>query len=222
MVILDSNSLVNTLDCINEKYLFGESIPAEEGLQAARWIASRQGAKRSYRGLFAPTSQDFEQGIRVFTGEKLVSASARHILGLEAARALKLLGSQDMDIREVYERATTWMQDEPGFQQFGRYCCCKCTLAYWRHYWVSDFPNKENLINLGLCEMHARRTGEGKWQTYPFYYAIYTLISLNLQAARDELIYARPLIERYLKRTGSGSYAKRRSAICSQALEIIG
>lgn len=62
MIILDSTSLMNTLDNINEKYLFGEAISKEEGLKAAQWIISQQGKKGAYRNMFAPTPSDFEQG----------------------------------------------------------------------------------------------------------------------------------------------------------------
>jgi hypothetical protein len=220
-MILVPSSLTETLDNINESLLYGEPISGEEGLQAARWIATCQGGKGSYRGLFAPTPQDFEEGIRLFTGERLVCASARHIMGQEAARALWLLGGQENTLREVYEQATQWMQDEATFRQSGRYCCGRCTLAFWRHYGVGDFPDKERLINRGLHEMQSRRSADGKWQTYPFYYSIYTLASLGFTAAREELSYARPAIERYLHRPGSGIYAKRRIRIFSQALALI-
>ncbi len=220
-MLLDPTSLVNTLDAINERFLFGEPIPSDEGLQIAQWIATRQGEKGAYRGMFAPTQQDFEQGIRLFTGERLVSASARHIIGQEASRALWLLGNQDVASRQIYDQATAWMQAEPGFQQSGRYCCCKCSLAFWRHYWVGDFPKKEAFISHGLLDLRSRRTGDGKWQTYPFYYAVYTLISLDLEAVRDELMYARPLIEHVLNRKSSDAYSKRRSALLSRALEKI-
>ena len=92
-MILDPTSLMKTVDNINEHFLFGESIPTQEGLEAARWIAAQQGKKGHYRYMFAPTSSDFEQGMRLFTGERLVCASARHIMGQEAARAAWLLGN---------------------------------------------------------------------------------------------------------------------------------
>lgn len=93
-MLLDPTSLVNTLDAINERFLFGEPIPSDEGLQIAQWIATRQGEKGAYRGMFAPTQQDFEQGIRLFTGERLVSASARHIIGQEASRRYGCLATR--------------------------------------------------------------------------------------------------------------------------------
>ena len=65
----------------------------------------------------APTQADFEQGIRVFTGERLVSASARHIMGQEAARAAWLLGRTDPAVRNAYDRVTRWMHEIQDFQR---------------------------------------------------------------------------------------------------------
>ena len=54
-MILDSSSLVSTLDNINAAFVSGDAIASKEGLEAARWIVSRQGEKGSYRGMPAPT-----------------------------------------------------------------------------------------------------------------------------------------------------------------------
>jgi len=221
MMILDSTSLMKTLDNLNEKYLSGETITQAEGLEAACWIISRQGEKGSYRGMFAPTQSDFEQGIRLFTGERLVSASARHILGQEAARAAWLLGNQDHFVRDAYDRAADWMHEAPDFEHSGTYCCGRCTLAFWRHFSVGDFENKETFLLNGLQVMKNLRLGDGKWRTFPFFYAVYTLHDLDLEPARAELKYARPVMEKYLKNSRADVYSKRRVAIITKALDNI-
>jgi hypothetical protein len=91
--------------------LQGEAITSKEGMSIARWIIDQQGRKGSYRGMAAPTQADFDNGIRTFTGERLASASARHITGQEAARLTWLLGNSEPAIRGAYEEATTWMHD---------------------------------------------------------------------------------------------------------------
>ena len=221
MAILDTSSLVKTLDHINHKFLLGETIPAGEALEASRWIASRQGAKGSYRGLSAPTPLDFEQGIRLFTGEKLVCASARHIMGQEASRAVWLLGRQDALVRKAYEQATRWMHEEAYFHETGLYCCGRCSLSFWRHFSVGDFKNKEALLSKGIKKMQAYRLGDGKWRRYPFFYAIYTLADLDLDPARSELMYARPVIERYLKKSHTDPIGQRKAMILEKALAKI-
>jgi hypothetical protein len=217
-MILDSTSLVKTLDNINDKFLFGETITQAEGLEAARWIVSQQGEKGSYRGMAAPTPSDFEKGIRLFTGERLLSASARHIMGQEAARATWLLGNQDPIVGDTYHRAAGWMQEAPDFEHSGTYCCGRCTLAFWRHFWVGDFQNKEALITKGLQIMTDLRLGDGKWRRFPFFYAVYTLHDLDLEPALEELKYARPVMEKYLKNSRADVYSKRRVAIITQIL----
>jgi hypothetical protein len=218
-MILDPASLVITLDTINAAFLSGDAITSEEGLEAARWVVSRQGEKGSYRGMAAPTQADFTNGIRVFTGEKLICASARHIMGQEAARATWLLGHSDPTVRNAYDKATGWMHELQDFQQRGTFCCGRCTLAFWRHTWVGDFENKEMQLVKGLHEMKEVRLGDGKWRNYPFFYAIYTLSELDLEPARDELAYARPVMERYIKRTQPDVYSGRKIAILNKVLE---
>jgi hypothetical protein len=220
-MILDPNSLMMTIDNVNECLFNSLSIPEEEGLEAARWIVSRRGEKGAYRGMFAPTQQDFEHGIRVFTGEKLTSASARHIMGQEAARAAWLLGKQDLIVHMAYDRATNWMIENPDFLQTGTFCCGNCTLAFWRHFAVGNFEKQEALISKGLMLMKANRSGDGKWHRFPFFYAIYTLHELELEEAKSELIYARPVMERYVNRTPKDIYSRRKIAIIEKALEQI-
>jgi hypothetical protein len=219
MLILDSSSLGMTVDNINAVFLSGEVITPAEGLEAARWIVSRQGEKGSYRGLPAPTQTDFAQGMRLFTGERLVSASARHILGQEAARAAWLLGRSDPVIRHAYDQATCWMHEEPDFKQRGTYCCGRCTLAFWRHTWVGNFDNKEAHLSKGLQMMKDLRQGDGKWRTFPFFYTIYTLSGFDLEPAYAELKYARLAMERYLKRPRADVYSQRRVAIITKILK---
>lgn len=221
MMILDTTSLLKTVDKVNELHLLGEEISLTEGIDIAKWIVTREGLKGSYRGMFAPTDSDFEAGIRVFTGEQLESASARHISGQEAARAAWLLGKTDPEVREAYQRVTRWMPDHAEFQHWGTFCCGKCTLAFWRHYWVGDFPEKETRLVKGLQAMKARRTGDGKWQRFPFFYTIYTLLGIDVDPARAELNYAKPVMERYLKTTHQDTFANRKAAIVRQALEMI-
>jgi len=218
-MILDPSSLTKTVDNINALLLTGETIAPAEGLEAARWIMSRSAEPRSYRGLPAPTPTDFEYGIRVFTGEKLLSASARHIMGQEAARAVWLLGRSDPAVRSAYDLATGWMHITPDFEQRGTFCCGRCSLAFWRHAWVADLANKEAHLVKGLHQMKELRLGNGKWRNFPFFYAVYALSEVDLEPAYAELKYALPAMERYLKITRADVYSQRRVAIFSKVLE---
>lgn len=140
-------------------------------------------------------------------------------MGQEAARAVWLLGNSDKDVRQAYDHATGWMHSAPDFLQQGTYCCGRCTLAFWRHTWVRDFELKETYLAKGLQSMREQRLGDGRWRIFPFFYSIYTLSELDLDAAREELKYARPAMEKSLKLSRADIYSKRRAAIFSKVIE---
>src|SRR5262245_38233657 len=91
-------SLSETVDAINAAHFDCRAITAAERVQAARWIAARQGLPGSYGGTFAGFPAERSGGIVLFTGERIGSASARHILGEEASRVLRLLRVRDHSV----------------------------------------------------------------------------------------------------------------------------
>ena len=96
-VLINKTSLSQTVDAINTAHFDRRTLAAAERSEAARWIAARQGLPGAYGGTFAGFASERSNGIVLFTGERIASASARHILGEEASRALRLLrctGSQ--------------------------------------------------------------------------------------------------------------------------------
>jgi hypothetical protein len=112
MELLDTRSLANTIDAVNDALFFGRSIPNKEARRVAIWLASRQGLLKSYAGMFAPTSNDYAEGIRLFTGERITSGAATgHILGEETCRALLLLDVDIEKVRGALGRATRSMDD---------------------------------------------------------------------------------------------------------------
>ena len=110
MDLLRTRSLAGTLDAVNEALFLDKHIPKTEARRVAAWIASRQGLPESYAGMFAPTSRDFAEGIRLFTGERISSrAATAHILGEEACRALLRLNVGSSDVRDALARANRSM-----------------------------------------------------------------------------------------------------------------
>ena len=121
MKLLDARSLASTIDAVNEALFFGRRIPRNEAHRVAVWLADRQGLRESYAGMFAPTSQDFAAGIRLFTGERISSGAATgHILGEEACRALALLDVDVEKARVALRRATRSMDDRLRESELGR------------------------------------------------------------------------------------------------------
>ena len=104
-MVINTTSLSQTVDAINAAQFDGRALAAAERSQVARWIAARQGLPGSYGGTFAGFPSERSKGIVLFTGERIASASARHILGEEASRALRLLRVRDRGVTRALEAA---------------------------------------------------------------------------------------------------------------------
>jgi hypothetical protein len=104
-VLINSASLSKTVDAINAAKFDGRNLPALERRRAARWIAGRQGLPGAYAATFAGFPSERAKGIVLFTGERVASASARHILGEEASRALRQLCVRDAEVTRALEAA---------------------------------------------------------------------------------------------------------------------
>ena len=66
MEMINTESLAQTLDNLNELFFYGDSLSEIEKLKVAKWIAGRQGKSGSYAKMFAPTDKDFKKGIKLF------------------------------------------------------------------------------------------------------------------------------------------------------------
>ena len=87
-LLVHADSLSRTVDAIHLAEFERRQIPAAQRRAAAHWIAARQGLPGAYGGTFAGFDMERKNGIALFTGERITSASARHILGEEACRGL--------------------------------------------------------------------------------------------------------------------------------------
>jgi len=225
MVVVNTDSLAETLDAAND-ILFRRRLLAEpDREELARWIAQTSGKPGSYAGMFAPTDTDLRNGIRVYTGETIKSrAGVSHVLGEEACRALILLGVRDSMIAQALERATSGMlhllsHSEDTDRVHGMFCCGLCSAAYWRHITVGGLDRNEERLAAGMEALRAHRTDDGRWGRFPFYYTLLALSEMNLGSALDEMRHAAPLLERYVKRRVTGSrFPERRREISKRIL----
>lgn len=137
MRLVNTRSLGATIDAVDAAFFFGRTVSKSAQTEAANWIAARQGLPRSYAGMFAPTQDDFRNGITLFTGERITTrAGIAHVLGEEACRALILLNVAGAPVRKALDSASEGIMTRlrvcddrgPGF-----YCCGRCTVALWRH-----------------------------------------------------------------------------------------
>jgi hypothetical protein len=225
--MINKNSFAETIDKINETFFFGKKLSQVENIESAKWIAGRQGLPGSYRGMFAPTSDDIENGFRVFTGEWITSrAAVSHILSEEASRVLLQINVNDRTVKTAYELSKTnllnsLLEGYPRGKVAGIYCCGKCSAALWRHFTAGGFENAEARLSNGLKYLKMMRTGDGKWRRFPFYYTILALSDMTIPAALEELRYAASVLERSIRFQREDKYGKRKKVLIRRVLQRI-
>ncbi|NMC82043.1 MAG: hypothetical protein GYA63_04210 [Armatimonadetes bacterium] len=217
MSLVYENSLGATMDAVNDALFHKRTIKQADAVEAARWIASRQGLPGSYRGMFAPTDSDFEKGVRVYTGERTRSgASTSHILSEEACRTLCLLKPRDVSARTALKRAQAVVAS--FMDGTGTYCCGICSTSLWRHLSAGGYEGAECLLESGLRALKSHRDGEG-WRPYPFWYTVLTLLEIDTDQAREELRYAEAFIRRYERNARPRDYyAERRVEVARRVI----
>lgn len=224
MELINHKSLATTLNYVNEAFFYKRSLLKSERVEVAKWIASRQGMPGSYANMFAPTKKDFQNGLELFTGEKISTrAGISHVLGQESCRALILLNVKSADVKLALERASAGFIER--MKQYiesdkGTYCCATCSCAFWRHLSVGGLVNGERILAAGLKTLNSFRDGKGRWKKFPFYYMLLVLNELELPAAVKELQYAAPACERILRRdTKKNGICQRRRILAERTLD---
>jgi hypothetical protein len=225
-VLINRVSLSQTVDAINAAHFDGRTLPAAERGQAARWIAARQSLPGSYGGTFAGFPSERSKGIVLFTGEAIASASARHILGEEASRALRLLRVRDHHVTRALESADEGLMrclahaaEDPRKRNPGLYCCGKCSVGLWRNLLAGGLNRREERLRRGALHLRSMRDGEHGWRKFPFWYTVLALSEMDNGEAKAELRYAAPALERAASRAvPSAIYARRRHELASRTL----
>lgn len=225
-MLIDTASLSKTLDAINAALFDGRALTAGERGQAARWIAGRQGLPAAYGGTFAGFPSERSKGIVLFTGERIASASARHILGEEASRALRLLRVRDPEVTRALERADEGLMrclaraaEDPRNSNPGLYCCGKCSVGLWRNLLAGGLDRQEERLRRGALHLRSMRDGANQWRRFPFWYTVLSLSETDSAEARAELKYAAPALERAASRAvPSSPYARRRHEVAVRTL----
>jgi len=225
-MLINRTSLSQTVDGINAAQFDGRALAAAERSQAARWIAARQGLPGSYGGTFAGFPSERSRGIVLFTGERITSASARHILGEEASRALRLLGVRDGTVTRALEAADDGLMrcleraaEDPRRRNPGLFCCGKCSVGLWRNLLAGGLDRRDERLRRGAQHLRSVRDGEHGWRKFPFWYTVLALSDMDSGDAKAELKYAAPALERAASRTvPSASYARRRRELAARTL----
>ena len=225
-MVINKTSLSQTVDAVNAARFDGRALPASERGAVARWIAARQGLPGAYGGTFAGFPAERSKGITLFTGERIAFASARHILGEEACRVLRLLRVRDRSITQALEAADDGLlrclaraAEDPRRKNPGLFCCGKCSVGLWRNLLVGGLDRQEERLQHGALYLRAVRNGEHGWRTFPFWYTVLALSEMDGNGAAEELKYAAPMLEAAASRAApSAVYARRRHDLAARAL----
>lgn len=236
---IHTDSLARTLDAVNEAHFFQTAIPAGKRQAVAEFIAQRHDAPGTYARLFGLFPAERAEGIRLFTGERVTNAAARHIAGEEACRALLLLKSDAPAVRSALNEATQDMLrrlgpadaegPKPDDGQLhwlwpyrgGTYCCGACTASLWRHLTVGGLDDQERRLARGLKCLTRCRKGDGTWRIFPYWYTLSALVEMPLKQATEELRFASKRCESALRRNSRDPYALRRKELARRVMERV-
>ena len=225
-MLINRTSVSETVDAINAALFDGRTIAAAERGQAARWIAGRQGLPGAYAGTFAGFPVERSKGIVLFTGERIGSASARHILGEEASRVLRQLRVRDREVTRALENAHDGLMQclaraaaDPRNGNPGLFCCGKCSVGLWRNLLAGGLDRQDERLRRGASHLRSMRDGEHGWRRFPFWYTVLALSEMDTAEARTELTHAAPALERTASAAvPSALYARRRHDVAVRAL----
>ena len=225
-MLIHRTSLSHTVDAVNGVQFDGRTLPASERCEVARWIVARQGLPGAYGGTFAGFPSERVRGIVLFTGERIASASARHILGEESSRALRLLRVRDRGVMSALEAADEGLMrclaraaEDPRKRNPGLFCCGKCSVGLWRNLLSGGLDRCGERLQRGALHLRSMRDGEHGWRRFPFWYTLLALSEMDGNEAKSELTYAAPALEPVANRpVASTVYARRRQELAARVL----
>lgn len=226
-MLIHATSLSQTVDAIDAALFDRRRLSASERNHAARWIAARQGLPGAYGGTFAGFPAERSKGIVLFTGERAAFASARHILGEESCRALRLLQVKDRQVTLALEAADAGLMRclaraalDRRWQNPGLFCCGPCSVGMWRNLLAGGLDRQDERLRRGAAHLRSMRAGKRGWRKFPFWYTVLALTEMDSPEARRELKYVAPALQRIAHRAEPTEvYARRRHRLAVRALE---
>jgi hypothetical protein len=225
-MLINTASVSETVDAINAALFDGRTLTAVARGEAARWIAGRQGLPGAYADTFAGFPAERSNGIVLFTGERIASASARHILAEEASRVLRQLRVRDREVTRALNSAHDGLMKclaraaaDPRNGNPGLFCCGKCSVGLWRNLLAGGLDRQDERLRRGASHLRSMRDGEHGWRRFPFWYTVLALSEMDSTEARSALKHAAPALERTASAAvPSARYARRRHAVAVRAL----
>jgi hypothetical protein len=228
-MLIDDASLAKTVDAVHAAHFEGRTLAAADRKLAAGWIAGRQGLPGAYADTFAGFPSERAKGIVLFTGERIASASARHILGEESARALRRLDVRDARVNRALANADEGLMRclvraaaDPRNGNPGLFCCGKCSVGLWRNLLAGGLDRHGERLQRGADHLRSMRDGAHQWRRFPFWYTVLALSEMDNAEARSELQYAAPALEQTASRAVPSSlYARRRHELAVRTLKSL-
>ena len=220
------HSLSKTLDRINERHFLDETFDRNEAERTLDWLAGRFGADSAYAGTFGVTEQDSRSKLYTFTGERLQSASLRHIHAEETCRAIILLNrrvgrGQLPELEAATSRLLACFEvAHAKGRPRGTFCCGLCTVSLWRHMAIGGLGDYARHLDEGIGVLASHEDGAGTWRRFPFYYTLLALSEVDTPNARRAVSYALPECARRLKSIRRNTpFGVRRYGLLSRILE---
>jgi len=219
---IDETSLSGTIDAVDARLVEQEALPEEQRDRVVTFLLGRQVRWGRELGTFAPFPSEFEQGVRLFSGERLRTRLATlNVLSLESARILALLAGERTDVRNALAQTSIAL----GHTCFAvSHCvvgeCAHSSIAYMRDAASDRSGRRRNWIERHLRVLGAQRDGTGRWRRFPFYYTLLALLDVGTPSAYAELEYARPACLRVIGRASDSPYADRRRRVVERTLRL--
>lgn len=185
-----AETLADKLDICNRAFFEGETLTALRRYEMVRDISAR--VEREMTDLDG-------EGLYLFTGERLrTRAAANAVLMEEGARALILLDSPTVDGVMALEEARRRLVGKCFTDGCVMGECAHAAVGWLRYLAVTNFPDTERRLEVGLRRLNALRDSGGRWKGMPFYYTLLMLCEQDSPLARRELRFAAPACEKLL------------------------
>lgn len=122
----------------------------------------------------------------LFTGERIAFASARHVFGEDASRALRQLRIRDAKVTRALKAADAGLQqclrraaEDPRNTNPGLFCCGKCSVGFWRNLLAGGLDRQDERLRRGAAHLRSMRNGTHQWRRFPFWYTVLALSEMN-------------------------------------------
>jgi hypothetical protein len=197
MNITDEGNLFKTITNAAMFLFNGGSYTPSENVILTRWILSHQNRYKGF--IFYPTQADRENGIRLFSGEKpKTKFLADNAVELETLRILALIQPEALEVQQILQKA-----NERLFRLcFANGCiqgeCAHASIAFMRYLTAYNVNGSSDKFGQTLEILKQKRSGDGKWHDFPFFFTLLWLTDLPYSFAYDELSYSHDYCKRLL------------------------